>query len=96
MSRIKIAPSCGANAAPNGPANDARGAGFLIDGVSGRRRDWFIRVRSQRVARIDALESLILDGVATEAEIMEFDELTNERTFEQMAKTVAAFKSEIE
>ena len=28
-----------------GPAMDSRGVGFLVDGLTGRRKDWFLRVK---------------------------------------------------
>lgn len=63
------------NAVAQAPPNDTRKAGYLVDGLTGRRKDYFFRVRSRRLTRIHELELAIADGVATESDLLELSDL---------------------
>jgi hypothetical protein len=57
-----------------------------------RKKDWFFRVKSKRLTRLEELRLAVLDGVASEAEEFEYWELYAERTCKAPAQTVEEWK----
>lgn len=95
MSRPRIQPSpCIATAASQEPAMEATGEVFMNGQFSGlaRRKDWFFRVQSRRDARFEELGGLILEGVASEAERFEYEELRQAIALERPAQTIEEWK----
>jgi hypothetical protein len=59
-----------------------------------RKPDWFFRVRSKRMTRIEELKLAIDDGVASEDDVLEYEELKAAVDCVEPAQSVAAWKGE--